>query len=158
MARKPKRDWTQFTLKIEIKKSPAQVVRAWTEQKVITRWFTEKAIMEPKKNGRIYWEWLAGDKMEDKIISIVKNRSFVFPFGSKGEEVSIKFKKDGRHCICELHQYNMKTTPEAKWNMHRGCIQGWTFFLANLKVFLERGIDLRSRDPKRSYRQDYINS
>ena len=30
--------------------------------------------------------------------------------------------------------------------------------MANLKAYLEHGIDLRGHDSKKSYRQDYINS
>ncbi|MEE8575775.1 MAG: SRPBCC domain-containing protein [candidate division Zixibacteria bacterium] len=158
MPTKPKHDWSQFTLKVAIKKPISTVFKAWTDGKIISEWFTEKAILEPKKNGRIYFEWLAGDKMEAKVISVSKNRYLTIPFGMNGERVTVKFKKDGRGCICELRHYNMKTTPKAKWEMHRGCIQGWTFFLANLKNYLENGIDLRSHDPKRSYQQDFMNS
>ena len=153
-----KRDWSVFTLRIVIKKSPARVFKAWTDGKELSKWFTVKSEIEPKKNGRLYFEWLAGEKMDAWVISIVKNKSFVFPFGPKGEAVRVNFKNLGSYCICELIQYNMKTDPISKWNMHRGCIQGWTFFLTNLKSYLEHGIDLRSHDPKRSYKQDFINS
>lgn len=151
-------DWSQFKLRIFINKPVSKVFNAWTDDRIVSRWFTEKTIIEPRKNGRIYFEWLAGDKMDDKIISISKNRRFTFPFGRHGERVAVSFKKDGRGTICELRQFNMKTTPKARWTMHRGCIQGWTFFLANLKSYLEYGIDLRSHDPARSYKQDYVNS
>ncbi len=158
MSRIPKHDWSQFKLRLLINKPVSRVFEAWADGRIVSKWFTENALIEPRKNGRICFEWLAGDKMEAKVTAIAKNRHFTFPFGKKGERVTVRFKKDGRGCICELHQYNMRTSPESKWSMHRGCIQGWTFFLANLKAYLEHGIDLRSHDPKRSYRQDYINS
>jgi len=158
MANKPKHDWSQFKLRVFINKPVSKVFEAWTKDKIVSKWFTEKTVIEPKKNGRIYFEWLAGEKMEAKVISISKNRHFTFPFGNKGERVKVSFKKAGRGSVCELHQYNMKTSPESKWMMHRGCIQGWTFFLTNLKSYLENGIDLRSHDVKRSYRQNYVNS
>jgi len=158
MAKPKKYDWSQFKLKVAISKSVATVFKAWTDDSVVSEWFTEKAVIEPRKNGRIYSEWLAGDKMEAKVTSISRNSYFTFPFGNKGERVTVRFLKDGRRCICELRQYNMRTTPKSKWEMHRGCIQGWTFFLANLKSYLENGIDLRSHDPKKSYRQVFINS
>ncbi len=155
---KKKHDWSQFKLKIEVNRPVSTLFKAWTDGKLISKWFTVKAVIEPKRNGRIYFEWLAGDKMEARVVSIVKNKSFTFPFGSKGERVTVKFKKEGKGTICELHQYNMQLTPQSKWNMHRGCIQGWTFFLVNLKSYLEHEIDLRSHNPKKSYRQDFINS
>ncbi len=158
MAKTLPRDWSQFTLRIAIKASPAKLFRAWTHAKTVSAWFTEKTEMVPKTGGRVYFEWAAGDKFETNFISVVKNRRIIFPFGTKGEEVEVKFRKDGRGSICELHQYNMPTSPKSKWEMHRGCLQGWTFFLANLKAYLEHGVDLRGHDPKKSYRQDYINS
>jgi uncharacterized protein YndB with AHSA1/START domain len=158
MAKQTTYDWTQFTLRIFIRKPPSRVFKAWTDAKLITAWFTEKTVFEPKKNGRIYFEWLAGDKFETRVDSIVKNRSVTFPFGGKGEKVTVKFKKDGKGCVCELRQYAMGTSPKDRWVMHRGCIQGWTFFLANLKSYLEHGIDLRDHDPKKSYKQDFVNS
>jgi uncharacterized protein YndB with AHSA1/START domain len=151
-------DWTQFTLRIAIRATPARVFKAWTHDQTVSRWFTEKTLIEPRRQGRIYFEWLAGDKLEAKVISIVKNRSFTFPFGDQGERVTVKFRKDGKGCICELRQYHMATNEKSKWEMHRGCIQGWTFFLANLKAYLEHGIDLRDHNPKQSYRQDFVNS
>jgi len=158
MPDKKKFDWSKFVLRIAISVPPEKVFQAWTDGTIVSKWFTVKSIIEPKKNGRVYFEWLAGDKMEAKVISISKNKTFVFPFGNKGEEVSVTVKKDGSGSVCELRQYNMKTTPKDKWNMHRGCIQGWTFFLTNLKSYLEHDIDLRGHDPKKSYKQDFVNS
>lgn len=156
--RKPEYDWTQFTLRIFIAAKLEKVFAAWTNDWLVSKWFTEKTVIEPKKGGRLYFEWLAGDKLETKIVDIVKNRKLVFPFGPGKVEVAVTFKKDGTGTVCELHQYGMKTDPKSKWNLHRGCIQGWTFFLTNLKAYLEHGLDLRSHDIKRSYRQDYVNS
>ncbi len=151
-------DWTRFYLKIAINASPEKVFRAWTYAPEISKWFTVKTEFEAKKNGRIYFEWLGGDKMNDKVIAITKNRRLVIPFGTKGEKVEITVTKDGKGSICTLTQYDMKTTTKDKINMHMGCKQGWTFFLANLKSYLEHGIDLRSHNPKRSYREHFINS
>ena len=151
-------DWSKFFLRIAIKAPPEKVFKAWTDGKIVSKWFSVKAEIEPKKNGRIYYEWLANDKLETKVIEIVKNRKFVIPFGSKGVIVEVKIKKDGRGSICELRQYNMKTGPKDRVGMHMGCKTGWVFFLTNLKSYLEHGIDLRSHDKKRSYNQNFVNS
>ena len=151
-------DWTQFTVKVDIKAAPRKVFQAWTDQRKIVKWFVEKAIIEPKKNGRLYLEWLTCDKSDDKIIAVRQDSLFHFPFGPNGEQVKVKFKKVKGGTVCEIHQFNMKTGPRDKVYWHMGCKNGWTFFLANLKAYLEHGIDLRSRDPKKSYRQGFINS
>ena len=158
MAKTQKFDWTQFRQRIEIKAPPAKVFRAWTDDKTITKWFTVKANIEPKKSGRLYFEWLAGDKMETKILAIKKNSLLRFPFGKNNEQVEVKFKKVKGGTLCELHQFNMGTSEKEKWGMFTGCKEGWAFFLTNLKSFLEHEIDLRSHNPKKSYKDDYINS
>lgn len=150
-------DWTQFTQRVLIKAPPLRVFKAWTDPAEIVRWFTVKAELEPRKGGRLYFEWLAGDKFEGKIIRVRKPNLLVFPFGSKGEEVEVKISKVKGGSLVELRQYGMKTSPNDKVSMHLGCQTGWTFFLANLKAWLEHKIDLRGHDPSRSYRQGYIN-
>ena len=151
-------DWSQFTVKIEIKAAPSRVFKAWTDEKIITKWFVEEAVIEPKKHGRLYLKWLTGDKSDDEIIAIRKNSLFHFPFGPKGEEVKVKIRKITGGSVCELHQFNMKTGPKDKIYWHMGCRAGWTFFLTNLKAYLENGIDLRSHNPRRSYKQGFVNS
>jgi uncharacterized protein YndB with AHSA1/START domain len=86
-------DWTQFTQRIVIKAPPAKVFKAWTDPSELIRWFPVKAELEPKKGGRLYLEWLAGDKFEGKIIRVRKPSLLVFPFGNGNEEVEVKISK-----------------------------------------------------------------
>lgn len=155
-AKKPY-DWTKFSQHVFIKKPVARVFAAWTDDRQIVRWFPEKAEIEPRKGGIVRWEWLAGDKLDKQILVCQRNRQFDFPFGDKGEMVSVRFRAVKGGTICSLTQSGMKNTPQGRV-MYTGCMQGWTFFLTNLKSWLEHGIDLRSHDPKRSYRQNYVNS
>ncbi len=155
---KNKYDWTQFKLKIEIEVKPEKVYEAWTDAESLMSWFPVTAEIVPKKGGRLYLEWLGGDKLEAKVIAARKPYSLIIPFGAKGEELKVSIRKNGTGSICELHQYNMKTDPKTRVEMHMGCISGWVFFLTNLKSVLEHGIDLRGTDPERCYRQGYINS
>jgi uncharacterized protein YndB with AHSA1/START domain len=155
---KPKYDWSQFTLRILIDAPVSKVFKAWTDQDQVSQWFTTRTEIQPRKGGRLYFEWVAGDKWESEVLAVRKNQLFAFLFGDKGETVEVKFRKLGRKCICELHQYNIKTDPKSRYVMHRDTLQGWTFFLTNLKSWLEHGIDLRSHDPGRSYREGYINA
>ena len=158
MSKKFSYDWSQFRQKIEIEVSPEKVFKAWTDPKMIVKWFVVKAVIEPRKNGHLYFEWLAGDKLDTRILAIRRPTKLVFPFGSKGEKVAVSIRKKGKGSLVELHQYDLKTTPKDRVQMHLGCREGWAFFLTNLKAFLEHGVDLRSHDAGRSYRQGYINS
>jgi hypothetical protein len=51
----------------------------------------------------------------------------------------------------------MKINPATRVIMHIVGKTGWVFSLTNLKSYPERGIDLRSRDPRRCYNQGYVN-
>jgi hypothetical protein len=51
-----------------------------------------------------------------------------------------------------LRQYDIPTGDEEKVNIHLNCSCGWTFYLTNLKTYLEFGIDLRENE------NDLINS
>jgi uncharacterized protein YndB with AHSA1/START domain len=158
---KPKQepfDWTQFTLRIVIAAPVTRVFSAWTDDTIIIHWFTEIAKVEPKKNGAIHFEWLAGDKLDARFLAFEKNKRIMFVFGTKGEQVEVLLKKVTGGTLCELHQFGMSTSPRSKISMHMGCREGWTFFLTNLKSFLEHGIDLRSHTPTESYRQNYVNN
>ena len=159
MAQKSAFDWTRFTLKVRIKATPQKVFAAWTYGPTLASWFPEKAEVEPKKGGRFFLQFLhENDQLDAEITAITKNRRLVFPFGSKGEEVEVKVRKQGTRTICELTQYNMKTGPTDKVQMHMGCRAGWTFFLTNLKAYLEHGVDLREHDRMYSDRQGFVNS
>ena len=46
----------------------------------------------------------------------------------------------------ELTQEKIPLDEESKVNYHLGCMEGWTFYLANLKSILEGGIDLRNKN------------
>jgi len=151
-------DWTQFTLRIVIAVPVSRVFTAWTDDTIITRWFTEIAKVEPKKNGAIHFEWLAGDKLDARFLAFEKDRKILFIFGSKGEKVEVSFKKVTGGTLCEIHQFDMSTSPKSKVSMHMGCREGWTFFLTNLKSYLENSVDLRSHTRSQSYRQNYVNS
>ena len=158
MAKGKPYDWTRFFLRIEIAAPPEKVYRAWTDGDFLAQWFSVRAAVEPKKGGRVYFEWLGGDKLETRVLQARKPSLFRFPFGSHGEEVEVKIRQVPGGSVCELQQTNMKTTPRMKVAMHMGCKTGWVFFLTNLKAFLEHGVDLRSHDPQKSYNQNYLNS
>lgn len=151
-------DWSQFTMKIEIGAHIDKVFRAWTDEKVIVKWFCVKANIVPERGGRIYFEWLAGDKMDKQIIDIRKPRLLLIPFGEKKEKVEVSLIKVKAGTLLTLRQFDMKTDNKSKVTMHLGCRNGWTFFLTNLKSYLEYGKDLRSHDPNKSYKQQYVNS
>jgi uncharacterized protein YndB with AHSA1/START domain len=156
--RKKTHDWTQFTLKVEIAASPERVFQAWTDTHQISMWFFYGGVIEPINGGKFDMVTIDGDEYPSEILEIRKNRYIRFTFGPKSEQVEVTIKKVAAGAECILHQFNMRTTPNEKWDMHMGCRQGWTFFLTNLKAYLEHGVDLRSHNRRKSYKQGFINS
>ena len=55
---------------------------------------------------------------------------------------------DEGETIVELTQFNIELDDRSKSIFHVGCMQGWTFYLANLKSIMEGGIDLRNKNEK----------
>lgn len=151
-------DWTRFSLKIEIAAPPERVYAAWTTAAEVEAWFSVRCEIDARAGGRLFYEWLGGDRLEANVIAARKNRELRIPFGPKGEEVRVVFTKIRGGTLCTLEQTGMRTSPKQKIEMHLGCKTGWVFFLTNLKAYLEHGLDLRSHDPRRSYRTGYLNS
>jgi len=46
----------------------------------------------------------------------------------------------------DLAQYDIPTDDATKFKIHCGCSNGWTFWLANLKAYLEHGILLHETE------------
>ncbi|MEQ9580554.1 MAG: hypothetical protein RIM68_00055, partial [Arenibacter sp.] len=55
-------------------------------------------------------------------------------------KVSVSLKDSGKDILLTLKQYDIPTDDSSKLNIHYGCSNGWTFWLANLKAYLEHGI------------------
>ncbi len=109
--------------------------------------------MEPKKGGRLRFDWRGGEHYEGQVVKVVRNRLFEFTFGGKGELVVVKLLKDKFCAICQLKQYWMKAGVRDRAYMHLGRKVGRTFFMANLK----NGADLRNHDIRKSWKQGFVD-
>ena len=57
-----------------------------------------------------------------------------------------------------LVQDNIPTDEESRMNLFVGCITGWTFWLTNLKAYLEHGITLHAKGLQQDETTDLVNS
>ncbi len=55
-------------------------------------------------------------------------------------KVTITLQEEKNNVLVMLKQSNIPTDEKNKMNIYVGCSNGWTFWLANLKAFLEHGI------------------
>ncbi|MEP6950371.1 MAG: hypothetical protein ABI863_13895 [Ginsengibacter sp.] len=61
--------------------------------------------------------------------------------------VEVTIQEEQEECMVSLKQYNIPIDEAGKTNYHIGCMEGWVFYLADLKSIREGGIDLRNKNP-----------
>ncbi len=145
MRKNDKYDWSQFTQSVAVAAPVEKVFKMWSDPEQLRKWFLSGAKMELKRNGNFEWEWLGGIKEYGKILDVHKPSRITFTFA--GSVCDVRIKKDKRGALLILHQHDIPVTDKYKAGVHLSCSCGWTFFLTNLKTFLEYGIDLRETNP-----------
>ncbi len=153
-------DWSKFVKKIDINTPADAVYLAWTIPDVLEKWFLRKAdftISEGKprkKHENIMagdqYEWLwhgYGDDVVEKGEVLLANGvdKLEFTFGKAGI-VTVDIGTVLGKTMVMLTQSEIPTDELSQVNYHIGCQNGWTFYLANLKSYLEGGKDLRNKN------------
>ena len=153
-------DWSKFILRIPVNASVESIYNAWATKSGIEKWFLRKAEFytdanrlrteneQIRKGDRYTWLWHGYDDntVEHNYIleaNGVDTLSFVFAGNCV---VTITIGIIDTEVILQLTQENIPTGEERKAEIHVGCMEGWTFYLANLKSILEGGKDLRNRN------------
>lgn len=151
-------EFRSFLLRVFIDAPVGAVYSSWTKSGELEKWFLMKAKFtkpdgsacgpeEGAQKGFLYrWEWAEGTTEEGLVTVIDAPHSLAFSFG-KGVEVAVALDEiDGRTHV-ELQQTNVISDSEQRAVVYVDCLQGWTFFLTNLKSVLEGGRDLREKRP-----------
>lgn len=151
-------DWTTFSKKISIKASKERVYKSWATSEAICEWFLREAVYKDdngalrlpsatiQKNDSYSWKWHNWDGEEKGIILEANGDDYIaFSFADQAKvEVQLETVEDVT--LLKLTQSNIPTDDEHKFNIYCGCSNGWTFWLANLKAYLEHGILLHETD------------
>lgn len=153
-------DWTSFTLKIGVKASLETMYNAWTRSGEIERWFLEACQYTDDKGNALdkdrnvtagcdyKWSWYLYDMVEDGKI-VRANGKDLLQFTFAGDcLVDITLEEAAGHVMVQLMQHNIPADEASKFRIRIGCLEGWTFYLANLKSFYENGFDLRNKVPE----------
>lgn len=143
---KKKFDWSQFTQRVAVAAPVEQVFKMWTDPDHLRNWFVTDAKIELRKGGNYEWKWVAGVKEKGKVLDVRKPSKLSFTFAGSVCDVTVK--KDKRGSLVILHQHKIPKTEKGKSEIHLNCSCGWTFYLTNLKTYLEYGIDLRETNAK----------
>lgn len=147
-----------FTKKIYVKAPVEQLYRCWGTTEGITSWFLRKAEyttidgktrapVELVQVGDSYvWEWHNWDGQEKGKVLQANGKDFLEISFADTCKVSIGMEDAGKATLLTLTQYEIPTDEQSKLNIHHGCSNGWTFWLANLKAYLEHGILLNETE------------
>lgn len=152
-------DWSTFTKKIEIPAGIKKVYDAWTQQELIEKWFLKRAHYfdsnknqrkkdEPVLKGDKYeWDWHNYEHTETGEYLKANGKDNVrFTFG-RGGTVDISLKElSSNRTLLTLTQSDMDTDEKTKYEIYVGCSNGWTFWLANLRAYLEFGKTLHETE------------
>ena len=156
----PDYDWTKFVLRIPVNAPVETIYHAVATKNGIESWFLRSAQYfsadkKPRKENEFIqkgdqytWMWHGYDDETVEHNDILEANgddtvSFVFAGNCI---VTVTIGMLDTETIVQLIQENIPTGEESKVNIHIGCMEGWTFYLANLKSVLEGGIDLRNRN------------
>lgn len=162
-------NWTSFRKRIFIDKPISEVYTAWATQAIIEKWFLEKGHYfekghqrKPgeliKKGDDFKWKWNNWNfEEEGKILEANGEDRISFTFG-KGGIVHIALEAVGSGTELTLTQDEIPSDEKSKKEIFVGCATGWTFWLANLKAFMEHGITLHATGLVQEETVDLVNS
>lgn len=150
-------DHSQFIRKIRIKASPESLWPLWTSSKGLCSWFLEACTFTApggekrkpdercSKGDRYSFKWYNWDTVETGRVLEVDSHRFEFEFASS--KVLVRIEAEGSDALLILHQYDIPEDPESLFKIHFGCSNGWSFWLTNLKAYVEHKILLNDKDP-----------
>lgn len=163
-------DWSKFERRIFINADVKQVYDAWTIPELVETWFLEKAdyfnldgTPIPKtdnvtKGCKYTWKWNNWDQFQDGVIYEANGKDHIrFDFG-KGGMVNVNISKCERGVELVLTQENIPLDETSKMNMYVGCSNGWSFWMINLKAWLEHNILLNEKGLKTGETKNLVNS
>ncbi len=153
-------DWSKFILRIPVKAPVETIYRAWANQQGLESWFLRNArffssdnhLREGnefiQKGDRYTWMWHGySDETVEHNDIVEANGLDTVSFVFAGHcIVTVTIGMLDTETVVQLAQENIPTGEESKVNIHIGCMEGWTFYLTNLKSILEGGIDLRNKN------------
>lgn len=149
-------NWTAFKKKIYIKGTIKDIYRLWATSEGICSWFLRHAVYrrgtesiaanKPVKNGDVFeWRWHNWDGKEAGEIVKANDKDFL-AFTFADGLVSVQLKEDqGRVLVC-LEQSKIAIDEKSKMEIYNGCSNGWSFWLTNLKAYVEHGILLNETE------------
>jgi uncharacterized protein YndB with AHSA1/START domain len=153
----------EFTVSCYINAPFEHTINAWTTSGGLEKWFLKRADYiriddeprpkaEPCQVGDTYWfEWMENSVETGELLEVRIN-GITFTFG---DEVTVEVNVVvGIRTLVMVTQMQSMEDITTRQKRYTSCLQGWTFYLTNLKSYLEGGLDLRETDADR---KDLVN-
>lgn len=149
----------EFELCIWISANPGAVFQCWTRAERLTGWFQHTARHfspdSPSENrteagggDRYEWGLVHGHRSAGKFLEVDSERRVVhFTFGGdSGMSTRVQIEPSDDGSLVRLTHVGL---PEGDVECYADVKCGWTFYLTNLKAFLEHQVDLREHSAER---------
>nr|WP_273569083.1 SRPBCC domain-containing protein [Maribacter sp. Hal144] len=108
---------------------------------------TQRKAEEHIKAGDTYvWEWYNWNGQEKGEIRKANGKDYLEFSFAEVSKVSVTLENKGDAVLLTLKQFEIPTDEKTKMDVYNGCSCGWTFWLANLKAYLEHGILLNEKE------------
>lgn len=153
-------DWSRFKRSVFINAAPDKVFDAWIIPSKISTWFLLRADFQNflggprdpdsriRKGDTYEWQWWNYEGVEKgKILELdIKKRHLEFSFASDQCTVTVDVEVRSGDSLLRLEQRDIPLDEKNKRDLHLGCSQGWSFWMVNLKSWLEHGILLHDQE------------
>ncbi len=130
--------------------SPKKAFKAITSPERLSRWMVDEATLSPRKGGRYAFKWEGGPTHTGKVLEFVRGKRITLTWQWPGMEqllvtkLKLAVEPRARGTVVKLTHSGFPK--QERWlDLYAGAIQGWTYFLLNLKSVLDNGRDLRSK-------------
>jgi uncharacterized protein YndB with AHSA1/START domain len=156
-------DWTKFTKSIVVAADLPKIYSCFSTREGMESWFLRSCVYKRKgaelgeqedamlgDQYAFMWHGWPDTTLETgEILQADGHKNFAFTFtGNEATTMEV-------HLFLETYEKNTRVTltqinipddenSRAKW--HLGCLEGWTFYLSNLKSVVEGGLDLRNKN------------
>jgi uncharacterized protein YndB with AHSA1/START domain len=137
----------------ELEAPPAQVFRALTDARELSRWWTTSAESDPRTGGAFAYVFEFADASRNHSytgryhdVTPEERMSYPWQAGAGETTVDVRLRPCGGGTELELVHSGWPDGAEGDEavEIHEG---GWSFFLDNLVAYLDRGEDLRPAAP-----------
>lgn len=146
--------WTHFELKIRILSPQEKIYNAWAFGNGICSWFLDTAEFQDaegiprnlseniEKGDSFVWKWCNNDfKLSGRVIEADGEGNYAFTF-IEPCVVRIHLEAHEEGTVITLTEENIPDDDEHRYSRHLSDKVKWTFWLTQLKAWLEHGIKL----------------